>query len=183
MMRPITATTAGLVMGDMKRAGSTFLILLLSVAGVIGTAWLLTKLSVETVISIEDNIQFTSRISPRLIDLAAALASGAAGAFEISREDVSDSLPGVAIAVSHVPPICVEGIALAEGEWVVAGGAILLFMTNFLVILLAGGGVLALLGLSVVAFKGLRAPCPSQRFSGCFCEYCRSDLSLGCNHH
>jgi len=78
-MRPIMATTAGLVMGDMKRAGSTFLILLLSVAGVIGTAWLLTKLSVETVISIEDNIQFTSRISPRLIDLAAATGSEHAG--------------------------------------------------------------------------------------------------------
>jgi uncharacterized hydrophobic protein (TIGR00271 family) len=155
LMRPIMATTAGLVMGDMKRAGSTFLIVLLSVAGVIATAWLLTKLSVETIISMENNIQFTSRISPRLIDLAVALASGAAGAFAISREDVSDSLPGVAIAVSLVPPICVVGIALAEGEWVAAGGAMLLFMTNFLAILLAGGGVLALLGLSTVAFKGL----------------------------
>jgi uncharacterized membrane protein len=131
------------------------LILLLSVAGVIATGWLLTKLSVETVISMENNIQFTSRISPRLIDLAVALASGAAGAFAISREDVSDSLPGVAIAVSLVPPICVVGIALAEGEWVAAGGAMLLFMTNFLVILLAGVGVLALLSLSLVAFKGL----------------------------
>ncbi|NIP23981.1 MAG: DUF389 domain-containing protein, partial [Phycisphaerae bacterium] len=74
LMRPIMATAAGLVMGDMKRAGSTFVIVLLSVAGVIGTAWLLTELSVETVISIENNFQFTSRISPRLIDLAAALA-------------------------------------------------------------------------------------------------------------
>jgi uncharacterized membrane protein len=78
-MGPIMATTAGLVMCDMKRVGSTFLILLLSLAGVIGTAWQLTKLSVETVISIEDNIQFTSRISPRLIDLAAATGSEHAG--------------------------------------------------------------------------------------------------------
>ena len=156
LMRPIMATAAGLVMGDMKRAGSTFLIVLLSVAGVIGTAWLLTKLSVETVISIENNVQFTSRISSRLIDLATALASGAAGAFAISRDDIRDSLPGVAIAISLVPPICVVGIALAEGEWVAAGGALLLFLTNFLSILLAGGGVLALLGLSAVAFKGVK---------------------------
>ena len=142
-------------MGDVKRAGSSFLIVLLSVAGVIGIAWLLTKLSVETAISIESNIQFTSRISPRMIDLAAALASGAAGAFAISRDDVRDSLPGVAIAISLVPPVCVVGIALAEGEWAAAGGAMLLFLTNFLSILLAGGGVLALLGLSAVAFRGL----------------------------
>jgi uncharacterized hydrophobic protein (TIGR00271 family) len=155
LMRPIMATAAGLVMGDMKRAGSSFLIVLTSVAGVIGTAWLLTELSVVTVISIEANTQFSSRTSPRLIDLYAALASGAAGAFAISREDVADSLPGVAIAISLVPPVCVAGIALAEGEWTAAGGAMLLFLTNFLSILLAGGGVLALLGLSAVAVRGL----------------------------
>lgn len=155
LMRPIMATAAGLVMGDMKRAWSSFVIVLASVAGVIGTAWLLTELSVVTVVSIENNAQFSSRTSPRLIDLYAALASGAAGAFAISRKDVADSLPGVAIAISLVPPICVVGIALAEGEWAAAGGAMLLFLTNFLSILLAGGGVLALLGLSAVAVKGL----------------------------
>jgi len=155
LMRPIMATAAALVMGDMKRAGSSFLIVLASVSGVIGVAWLLTELSVLAVISIESSSQFSNRISPRLIDLYAALASGAAGAFALSREDVADSLPGVAIAISLVPPICVVGIALAEGEWAAAGGAFLLFLTNFLSILLAGGAVLALLGLSAVAVKGL----------------------------
>jgi len=69
LMRPIMATAARLVMGDMKRAGSSFLIVLASVVGVIGTAWLLTELSVVTVISIENNAQSSSRTSPRLIDL------------------------------------------------------------------------------------------------------------------
>lgn len=164
LMRPIMATAAGLVMGDMKRAGSSFLIVVASVAGVIGTAWLLTELSVLTVISIESSSQFSSRISPSLIDLYAALASGAAGAFAISRDDVADSIPGVAIAISLVPPICVVGIALAEGEWAAAGGAFLLFLTNFLSILLAGGGVLALLGLSAVAVKGLESNARSRAF-------------------
>ena len=158
------ATAAGLVMGDMKRAGSSFLIVVASVAGVIGTAWLLTELSVVTVISIESSSQFSSRISPRLIDLYAALASGAAGAFAISRDDVADSIPGVAIAISLVPPICVVGIALAEGEWAAAGGAFLLFLTNFLSILLAGGGFLAILGLSAVAVKELEPNARSRAF-------------------
>ena len=156
LMRPIMATAAALVMGDLKRAWSSFLMVLASVSGVIGVAWLLTELSVVTVISIESNSQFSSRISPRLIDLYAALASGAAGAFALSREDISDSLPGVAIAISLVPPLCVAGIGLAEGEFSAAGGAFLLFLTNLLSILLAGGGVLALLGLSAVAVKGLK---------------------------
>ena len=86
-----------------------------------------------------------------MIDLIAALASGAAGAFCMAREDISDSLPGVAISISLVPPLCVVGISLQAGQWDAAGGAFLLFLTNFLSILLAGGGVLALLGLSGAA--------------------------------
>lgn len=155
LMRPIMATVAGLLMGDLKRAWSSFLIVLASVTGVIVVSWLLTELSVVTVISVESNVQFYSRISPGLIDLYAALWSGAAAAFALSREDVADSLPGVAIAISLVPPLCVVGIGLAEGEWAAAGGAFMLFLTNFLSILFAGGGVLALLGLNSVAFKGL----------------------------
>jgi uncharacterized hydrophobic protein (TIGR00271 family) len=156
LMRPIMATAAALVMGDMKRAVSSLFMVLASVSGVIAVAWLITEISVVTIISIESNSQFSSRISPSMIDLYAALASGAAGAFALSRKDIADSLPGVAIAISLVPPLCVMGIGLAEGEWTAAGGAFLLFLTNFLSILLAGGGVLALLGLSVVAVKGLK---------------------------
>jgi uncharacterized hydrophobic protein (TIGR00271 family) len=155
LMRPIMATAAALVMGDMKRAGKSFLMVVAGVAGVIGVGWLLTAVNFTAVVSFETNTQITGRISPSLIDLFAALASGAAGAFAMSRDDVADSLPGVAISISLVPPLCVVGVALAEGELGAAGGALLLFLTNFLSILLAGGGVLALLGLSAAATKEL----------------------------
>ena len=155
LMRPIMATAAGLVMGDMKRAGRSFLVVVAGVAGVIGLTWLLTEITIMRAISFETNSQITGRISPRLIDLYAALAAGAAGAFALSRDDVADSLPGVAIAISLVPPLCVVGIGLAEGEVDIALGAMLLFLTNFLAILLVGGGVLALLGLSAATMKDL----------------------------
>ena len=41
LMTPIMATAAGLVMGDMKRAGQAFLTVVLGVAGVIALAWLI----------------------------------------------------------------------------------------------------------------------------------------------
>jgi len=56
-----------------------------------------------------------------------------------------------------VPPLCVVGISLQGGQLAAAEGAFLLFVTNFLSILLAGGGVLALLGLhraATVEVKG-----------------------------
>jgi uncharacterized membrane protein len=58
---------------------------------------------------------------------------------------------GVAIAISLVPPLCVVGIALSQGEWHAAGGAMLLFLTNFFAILFAGGLVFMALGLGRVA--------------------------------
>jgi uncharacterized membrane protein len=75
-----------------------------------------------------------------------ALAAGAAGAFAIGREDVSDTLPGVAIAISLIPPLSVVGIALGVWEPGAAAGAFSLFVTNFLAVLLAGGTVLSIMG-------------------------------------
>ena len=140
LMRPIMATAAAIVTGRFDRAIRSALIVAAGVAGVIGVSWLLTAMNITAVISFESNSQITGRISPRLIDLYAALASGAAGAFAMSREDIADSLPGVAISISLVPPLCVVGVGLSEGEWLAAWGALLLFVTNFLSILLAGGG-------------------------------------------
>jgi uncharacterized hydrophobic protein (TIGR00271 family) len=164
LMRPIMATTAGLVMGDMKRAGGSFLIVVAGVAGVILLAWLLTEVTITRAISFETNAQITARVSPRLIDLYVALAAGAAGAFALSRDDVADSLPGVAIAISLVPPLCVVGVGLADGEVDAALGALLLFLTNLLAILLAGGGVLILLGLSAATMKDLERQARRRAF-------------------
>jgi uncharacterized hydrophobic protein (TIGR00271 family) len=156
LMIPIMATAAGLVMGDMERAGRSLLVVILGVAGTIGVAWFIGFFLSTSVISYSTNTQITGRISPSLTDLMIALACGAAGAFAMSRSDVADSLPGVAISISLVPPLCVVGLGLAGAEWNVAWGAMLLFLTNFLSILLAGGGTLALLGLSAASTKQLQ---------------------------
>jgi len=67
-----------------------------------------------------------------------ALISGAAGAYATARRDVPAALAGVAIAAALMPPLCAVGIAAALGNWVAAGGALLLFITNIVSIALAG---------------------------------------------
>jgi uncharacterized hydrophobic protein (TIGR00271 family) len=158
LMTPIMATAAAVVMGKMDWSLRSLLLVTLGVLLVIITSLLIGAVANSiSFISITQNTQITSRISPRLTDLFVALASGAAGAFAMSRDDIADSLPGVAISISLVPPLCVVGIALSVGQWSAAGGAMLLFMTNFFSILLAGGGVLALLGLGAAATQNLQA--------------------------
>jgi len=157
LMTPIMATAAAIVMGKMDWSLRSLLLVVLGVLLVIITSLLIGALvNAVSFISFTQNSQITSRISPRLTDLCIALASGAAGAFAMSRDDIADSLPGVAISISLVPPLCVVGIALSAGQWSAAEGAMLLFLTNFFSILLAGGGVLALLGLGTASMQNLQ---------------------------
>lgn len=150
LMTPIMATTAALTMGQATRAARALALVALGVICVIGLSALLGWLY-QGVIDFRNNPQILGRVSPTVVDLIAALASGAAGAFCMSREDISDSLAGVAIAISLVPPLCVVGLSMQAGYPQEAIGAMLLFTTNFLSILLAGGAVLALLGLNKAA--------------------------------
>ena len=89
-------------------------------------------------ISSENNSQVAGRVEPKLTDLVGALATGAVGSIALVRRDIADTLPGVAIAISLVPPLCVAGLALSTGATHDAAGATLLFATNFASILVIG---------------------------------------------
>jgi uncharacterized membrane protein len=93
-----------------------------------------------------DNSQITARTSPGLLDLVAAQATGLAGAVALARRDVAAVLPGVAIAISLVPPLAVVGICLGRGAFALAAGASLLFLSNLVALVLAGMFVFVVLG-------------------------------------
>jgi uncharacterized hydrophobic protein (TIGR00271 family) len=148
LMTPIMAITLAMVLGEGNRITRSLLVVGLSVLYVVGLAILLSSFVSPLVIGFGTNPEITSRASPNLLALLVALASGAAGAFAVSREDVGDTLPGVAIAISLVPPLATVGISLSKAEWLDAGGASLLFLTNFLAIVIAGGVVFFLSGVT-----------------------------------
>ena len=87
-----------------------------------------------------------ARTAPGLFDLGVALAAGAAGAYVAVRRTGTDALPGVAIAVSLVPPLASAGICLELGRLDDAAGAGLLFLTNFAAITVAASIVFLLCG-------------------------------------
>ncbi len=119
--------------------------------GLIGAVWLLvTGILVNIAIGVvagfifvasmplDTNPQITGRTSPTLLDLTVAVATGVAGAFALTRRDVSNILAGVAIAISLVPVLAVVGITLGAGRFDLASGAMVLFLTNVAAILVAG---------------------------------------------
>ncbi len=145
LMTPLMGTSLAMIMGWPKRAGISFTVALGGVLLAIGLAVIFGWVySLE--ISPELNTQVSSRVGPTLVDLAIAVFAGGAGAFALSRPDVSDSLPGVAVAIALVPPLAVIGLMISENNWADAAGALLLFVTNMVAILLVGALVFILEG-------------------------------------
>jgi uncharacterized hydrophobic protein (TIGR00271 family) len=92
------------------------------------------------------NPAIDARTAPGLLDLGVALTAGAAGAYVAIRRTGNDALPGVAIAVSLVPPLATVGICLELGRLDDAAGALLLFLTNFSAIVVVACVVFVLYG-------------------------------------
>jgi uncharacterized hydrophobic protein (TIGR00271 family) len=147
LMEPMMATTAAVVMGSLPRALRALALAGAGAVSVILLSYLLSWVVPDVTISFLSDGEITSRIHPGLYALLTALGAGAAGAFITSRAEIAEALGGVAIAIALVPPLCVVGISLQQGQLDAAAGASLLFLTNFLAILLAGGVVLLVLGL------------------------------------
>lgn len=95
----------------------------------------------------ELTMEITGRGYPNMLDLLIAFFAGVAGGYALARPELSGALPGVAIAVSLVPPLAAAGIALGIREWHTAGGALLLFFTNMVAIVLGSALVFWLHGI------------------------------------
>lgn len=93
------------------------------------------------------------RTHPSPLDLGIALAGGMAAAYALTQPHLSAALPGVAIATALMPPLCTVGIGLTLGRMDVAGGALLLFLTNTVTIAFAAVLVFFLCGFGASNIK------------------------------
>ena len=74
--------------------------------------------------------QIAARTEPTFLDVLIAIFGGVAGIISIARKDISTTLPGVAIATALMPPLCVAGYGLANGNFDIALKAFYLFFLN-----------------------------------------------------
>ncbi len=143
LMTPILGIVLAVVLTDAKNLRRSVLLVIVGAAAVVAVAWILGLFIPYPVVA-ATNSQVAQRVTPRVIDLIAALATGAVGSVALARSDISDTLPGVAIAISLVPPLAVVGLTLESGAPHEALGALLLFTTNVAAILASGIVVMAL---------------------------------------
>lgn len=145
LMTPILGLAGALVNGWGRRALSSAALVTSGALAAITLAYGVAAWS-PVAISFATNSQIVSRVSPNTIDMLIALAAGAAGAFATVNARVASGIAGVAIAVALVPPLAVVGICINGGQFADAGGAALLFLTNFVAIVLSASLTFVLTG-------------------------------------
>jgi uncharacterized hydrophobic protein (TIGR00271 family) len=142
LMTPILGIVLAVVLADGANLRRCVLLVVAGAAAVVVIGWLLGLFVPYSVVA-ATNSQVASRVTPRIVDLVAALATGAVGSVALARSDISDTLPGVAIAISLVPPLAVVGLTLESGAPRQSLGSFLLFVTNVAAILASGIVVMA----------------------------------------
>ncbi len=157
ILAPLMAPIVSLAMG-LARMDPSLIRNSLRTMGIGIGAGLLCAVFVAWITPLENlTSEMRARLSPTLLDLGVAVISGIAGAYAHAKEEIAKSLAGVAIAVALVPPLSVAGIGLGWGDWVMARGALLLFITNLVGIALAGSLTFLVMGFAPfkLAKKGL----------------------------
>jgi uncharacterized hydrophobic protein (TIGR00271 family) len=144
LMRPVMSAAAAITMGWSRRFWQSILLITVMTSSVILVSVLLALMSPDT---LEMTEQVLARTRPTFFDLVIALASGVGGAYVMTRKE-SSAIPGVAMAVSLLPPLASCGILLEYGDYDMATRAFILFFTNFLAMILAAALTFVVTGMS-----------------------------------
>jgi uncharacterized hydrophobic protein (TIGR00271 family) len=148
LMTPMMGYAAAMVMAWPRRQAWTLGVIVTSSLLGIALAAVLSGIAPSPDDQANLPAEVLARTSPNVLDLMIALAAGGAGAYVTVHTRVSGALPGVAIAVALVPPLATAGILVAFTEWTLAGGALLLFATNWAAIVFAATVVFLLSGVA-----------------------------------
>lgn len=131
---PLTAISVGLVTARLRLSRRASFTVLVGSATAVVCGWIL-----GLAVPLESpTAEMLARGSPTLLDAGVALSAGAVGAYATARKEIPAALAGVAIAAALVPPLCTIGLGLAIGDFTIAFGAFLLFLTNIVSVAVIG---------------------------------------------
>jgi uncharacterized hydrophobic protein (TIGR00271 family) len=147
LMTPITAVAAALVLADNVKLLKSMALIVLGVAIAFAVGIVAAVVAGQDIV-VESDLpgEVVARTFPKLVDLAIAIAAGAAAGYIAPRRSTTGALPGVGIAVALVPPLATSGICAFTGFADEARNAFLLFLTNFAAIVFAAAVMLILAG-------------------------------------
>lgn len=133
LMLPIRGLAFGALEGNPRLLRQGLISLSIGTLLSVALAWMLGMLvGIPTFGS-----EVLSRSEPTLLDLGIAVSAGSISGYAKVQPKISGSLAGTAISVALMPPICVIGLGLSQGNSSLSLGATLLYLTNLLGITLS----------------------------------------------
>ena len=133
LMQPIVSLSMGVLRQDTNLILNGAKAIAFGVGLVLASAMVIAQLTPMH----EMGSEMSARLSPTILDMLVAIASGVAAAYAKNNTKISGSLVGVSIAVALVPPLAVSGIGTGWGSWSIFSNAMLLFLTNLVGIVFA----------------------------------------------
>ena len=147
LMSPILGIGLSIGMNDRKTLGRSAYNFGVAVAISLLTAFvyfLITPLGQPT-------DELLARTNPTLLDVMVGFFGGVAGIVAGSRKEITNAIPGVAIATALMPPLCTAGYGLATLRFDFFAGAFYLFFLNVVFISLATFLIVRFLNFPLVA--------------------------------
>ncbi len=144
LLVPILLLSLSLLNGTVAGCVQAVKVLALSLILSVGTSLLLTRILLH-LYAYRNAVTMIESIDAGIY-IFIAFCSGVAAAFAWVKEDLAETIAGVAVAVSLLPPLCLIGIAIAVGQYSTAYNAFLIFMANLIGISCAAYIVFLLLG-------------------------------------
>jgi uncharacterized hydrophobic protein (TIGR00271 family) len=134
LLYPVLSLSLGVVMASYRLINQSLKTLLKSI--VLGiTAAVLASLLFSY--SLETNPVLIYKLEPSFLYLAIALIAGLAMAFALVKPHLNETLPGVAVSVTLIPPLATIGIALSKLNWHAITSALIVFLINIVGIIFA----------------------------------------------
>jgi len=133
LLSPVLAVGMGIVMGDQKMIWRSLRVLFKA-----GLYVVVISLIISWAVSEKDiNPEILSRTEPSLIYFYVAVASGVAAAYAAVKEEFSERIVGVAVAIAVLPPLAVTGIGISFWSGDIVISSLGLFLANLVGIILA----------------------------------------------
>lgn len=144
LLSPILALGLGIVTTNQESIKRSIYTILKS-TGIVGGISFLTAFLIGTTEPL-DNIEILQRIRPSLPYMYIAILSGVGATYAWAKPKLSARLPGIAVVVALLPPLCVTGIGLSEFNREIVTGSFQLFLINLLGIGASSAIVFSLFG-------------------------------------
>jgi len=141
LLSPILAIALGIVINEPKVITRSIRIFIFSFFFAFLVALVVGIFSTKDLTT----ISLVEKMKPDLFYFLVAVVAGLAASYTWAKSELRDTLPGIAITVTLIPPLTTIGLAVAGGNWVIFGDTIKVLLLNIFGIIVASLVVLSLM--------------------------------------